>query len=153
MARYGTMKILEGAQTAENRQPRPVVAAMKRGFRNRCPHCGEPGLFRAFLKPVDACAACGEEMHHHRADDLPAYLVALIVGHIMVGGWLMTETLWNLTSWEHLAIWSPITVAAAVLLLQPIKGAVIGLQWANRMHGFDDPENDPALMPLQDHAR
>lgn len=143
---------MHAADTVDEPEQRSVVAAMKRGFRNRCPHCGEGRLFRAFLKPVEACPACGEEMHHHRADDLPAYLVALIVGHIMVGGWLMTETLWHLPGWQHLAIWSPVTVAAALALLQPIKGAVIGLQWANRMHGFGDPECDPAVMPLRDGA-
>jgi uncharacterized protein (DUF983 family) len=25
-----------------------------------------------------------------------------------------------------------------LLLLQPVKGAVVGLQWAFRMHGFDE---------------
>jgi uncharacterized protein (DUF983 family) len=44
----------------------------------------------------------------------------------------------------HLAIWTPITILSAILLLQPLKGAVIGLQWANRMHGFGNPEEDPA---------
>jgi branched-chain amino acid transport system permease protein len=27
---------------------------------------------------------------------------------------------------------------ASLLLLQPVKGAVVGLQWAFRMHGFDE---------------
>ena len=153
MAGYGSMKILRGATAAPAEEQRPVGAAIKRGFRNRCPCCGQEKLFRAFLKPVDACPNCGEEMHHHRADDLPAYLVAVIVGHIMVGGWLMTETFLHLSSWQHIAIWSPVTVAAALLLLQPIKGGVIGLQWANRMHGFGDPGEDPAEMPIRDHVR
>jgi uncharacterized protein (DUF983 family) len=38
--------------------------------------------------------------------------------------------------WWHLAIWIPIVILAAVFLLQPVKGAVIGLQWALYMHGF-----------------
>ncbi|HET7412499.1 MAG TPA: DUF983 domain-containing protein, partial [Pararhizobium sp.] len=61
------------AQDQARPEPRSILDAMKHGFRNRCPHCGEGRLFCAFLKPVDACAACGEEMYHHRADDLPAY--------------------------------------------------------------------------------
>ena len=152
VSQFGSMKILQGAADQTPVQQRSVVEAMKRGFRNRCPNCGQAALFRAFLKPVDRCPSCGEEMHHHRADDLPAYLVALIVGHVMVGGWLMTETLWHLSSWQHIAIWSPATVVAALLLLQPVKGAVIGLQWANRMHGFGDPQDDPATMPLREPA-
>ncbi len=38
----------------------------------------------------------------------------------------------------QLAIYLPFTLIASLLLLQPVKGAVIGLQWALRMHGFDD---------------
>jgi hypothetical protein len=32
-------------------------------------------------------------------------------------------------------------------MLPSIKGAVVGLQWANRMHGFgaSEPQADPAL--------
>ena len=41
-------------------------------------------MFRAFLKVADHCPACGEALHHHRADDAPAYFVILIVGHIVV---------------------------------------------------------------------
>ena len=58
---------------------------MKRGLLGRCPHCGEGKLFPVFIKTVDACEVCGEELHHHRADDLPAYLVVVIVGHIVLG--------------------------------------------------------------------
>ncbi len=36
------------------------------------------------------------------------------------------------------AIYLPVTLFASLLLLQPIKGAVVGLQWAFRMHGFDE---------------
>ena len=66
---------------------RPLV----RGLRGRCPKCGEGRLFRAFLKVADNCPACGEEFHHHRADDFPAYLVIVIVGHIVVAMVLAVE--------------------------------------------------------------
>lgn len=118
------------------RVQRPVMQAMWRGFLGRCPHCGEGRLFRAFLKPVDACPACGEEMKHHRADDLPAYLVVMIVGHVVVGAFLGAEMMFKLSTWQHLAIWAPLTLVMALALLQPVKGAVVGLQWALYMHGF-----------------
>ena len=65
---------------------------MKRGLLGRCPHCGEGRLFRAFLKVADHCAACGQDSTTHRADDLPAYLVIVIVGHIVVPVVLSVET-------------------------------------------------------------
>jgi uncharacterized protein (DUF983 family) len=37
----------------------------------------------------------------------------------------------------HLALWLPLTLGLALGLLQPIKGAIIGWQWAHYMHGFD----------------
>lgn len=118
------------------RAERPLAQAMWRGFQCRCPNCGEGHLFRSFLKTVDNCERCGEEMNHHRADDLPAYLVVFIVGHIVVGAFMGAEMMFTLSSWQHLAIWVPITIAASLALLQPIKGSVVGLQWALYMHGF-----------------
>ena len=102
----------------------------------RCPNCGGGRLFGRFLKVVDHCEACGEEFHHHRADDFPAYLVVVIVGHVVVGGFLSAETLFDMSLVQHLAIWVPLTIGLAVGLLQPVKGAVVGMQWALHMHGF-----------------
>lgn len=115
---------------------RPLGRSIKRGMLNRCPHCGSGKLFRAFLKPVDNCAACGEAMYHHRADDLPAYLTVVIVGHIVIAGYMMTDMVWPIPLWLTFLIWSPITLLVTLLILQPIKGGVIGLQWALKMHGF-----------------
>jgi uncharacterized protein (DUF983 family) len=109
---------------------------MSRGFRCKCPNCGTGKLFAGFAKSVQSCANCGEEMHHHRADDLPAYLVIFIVGHVVVAGYLAAELLVQWNSWQHMALWMPVTLLMSIALLQPLKGAVIGLQWAWHMHGF-----------------
>jgi len=127
---------LFGGEHHEARPARPVMSAMMRGFRGKCPHCGHGRLFSSFLKTVDRCETCGEEMHHHRADDLPAYLVVLVVGHIVVGAFMGIEATSSLSTWQHLAIWIPLTIVSALVLIRPIKGAVVGLQWANYMHGF-----------------
>lgn len=129
---------------------RPLMQSISRGLKSRCPNCGEGHLFTSFAKSVDACALCGEDIHHHRADDLPAYLNIFVVGHIVVAGFLMVERVTDWSGWLHLAIWVPITLALAFALMQPVKGAVIGLQWANRMHGFggeDDTVADPDINP------
>ena len=36
-----------------------------------------------------------------------------------------------------LALWPALTIALCLVLLQPVKGAVVGLQYGLRMHGFD----------------
>lgn len=116
---------------------RDPLQAMWLGFRSRCPHCGRGKLFRAFLKVADQCPECGEPFHHHRADDAPAYFVILAVGHLVVPLALALETLYAPPSWVQFAIWLPTTLALSLALLQPFKGAIVGWQWAYRMHGFD----------------
>ncbi|HMF06735.1 MAG TPA: DUF983 domain-containing protein [Methylocella sp.] len=125
------------------RETRNVWTALKRGFRGRCPRCGEGKLFRAFLKTADHCSACGQDFTPHRADDLPAYLVIVIVGHIVVPLALMIETNYSPPVALQLAIYLPLTFFASLVLLQPVKGAVVGVQWALRMHGFDELNPEP----------
>ncbi len=117
---------------------RDVWTALKRGLRGRCPRCGEGKLFRAFLKVDDHCSVCGQDFTPHRADDLPAYLVIVIVGHIVVPMILWIETDYAPPVTLQLAIYLPFTLITSLLLLQPVKGAVVGVQWALRMHGFDE---------------
>jgi uncharacterized protein (DUF983 family) len=128
---------------------RPMWQSMRRGWFGRCPNCGRGKMFRAFLKVADRCPACGEALYHQRADDAPAYFVILIVGHLVVPLALIVEIAYSPPYWVHAMIWLPLTVALAVGLLTPVKGAIVGWQWANYMHGFDpnaepDTEADPA---------
>lgn len=121
---------------------RPLMPALTKGFLCRCPHCGAGALFDGYLKVVDRCDACGEDLSHQRADDAPPYFTIFIVGHIVVPLILVVATHWQLSNATHLAIWLPLTLVLTLGLLRPVKGAVVGLQWALRMHGFD-PEGDP----------
>jgi uncharacterized protein (DUF983 family) len=131
------------SQETALKEKRDVWQAMKRGFRGRCPRCGEGKLFRAFLKTADSCSVCGQDFTPHRADDLPAYLVIVIVGHIVVPLALMIETNYSPPVALQLAVYLPITFFASLGLLQPVKGAVVGMQWALRMHGFDEENPEP----------
>ena len=132
----GIQEQVFGGEHHSGRVARPLWTAMNRGALGRCPHCGEGKLFIGFTKSVDKCSVCGEELYHHRADDLPAYLVIVIVGHIVLGAFMAVEATSTLSMWQHIAIWVPLTIVLSLVLLQPVKGAVIGLQWALYMHGF-----------------
>lgn len=133
-----TMPAATWTSTSQSLPKRDLWQAMARGLRCRCPSCGEGKIFRAFLKVADKCPACGENLSHHRADDLPAYLVIVIVGHIIVPIALWIETNYAPSMLLQLAFYLPFTLISSLLLLQPVKGAVVGLQWAFRMHGFDE---------------
>mgnify|MGYP001179604739 CR=1 FL=1 len=128
-------------------EPRDTGLAVKRGLFCTCPQCGQGRIFGKYLKVNPACDSCGLHLDGHRADDMPPYLVIMIVGHIVVGLNLAFEQSAEWPLWVHFAIWPTLTVVSALSLLQPVKGALIGYQWALKMHGFD-PENrhvDPAL--------
>jgi uncharacterized protein (DUF983 family) len=111
---------------------------MKKGFFGRCPNCGNGHMFRAFLKVADQCPACAEPLHHHRADDFPAYIVIVLVGHIVVPLVLAVEAAWAWPTWLHMVIWPATIAILALALLQPVKGAVVALQWVLGMHGFEE---------------
>lgn len=125
---------------------RSLLAAILRGFRQRCPQCGEAPLFYRFLKVEAACGGCREALHHHRADDAPPYFTVMIVGHIVIPLVLLAERLWSPSMTLQFAIWLPLSILLILALLPRVKGALIGLQWACRMHGFGghDP-SEPQL--------
>jgi uncharacterized protein (DUF983 family) len=125
---------------------RPLLGALLRGFRRRCPHCGEAPLFHRFLKVEAACGSCREALHHHRTDDAPPYFTVLIVGHIVIPLVLLAERLWSPSMTLQFAIWLPLSILLILTLLPRIKGALVGLQWACRMHGFGGPDpSEPQL--------
>lgn len=115
---------------------RELAPALLRGWRQRCPGCGGGPMMTGYLKVRQSCASCGEELHHHRADDMPAWATILIVGHVLVGGLLSVENAFRPPLWVHWAIWPALTLGLTLWLLPRIKGMVVALQWANRLHGF-----------------
>ena len=116
---------------------RDVWRAIRRGAACACPACGEGRIYRAYLKVADRCDKCGEDLHHQRADDAPPYFTIFIVGHFVIAALLAFEEIWpEAPIWAHVIIWSVFIIASSMALLPIVKGALIGFQWANRMHGF-----------------
>ncbi|WP_033315362.1 DUF983 domain-containing protein [Robiginitomaculum antarcticum] len=109
---------------------KPKGRSMLRGLRGKCPRCGEAKLFRAYLKPVHDCSYCGQDWDSIRADDGPAWLTILIVGHL-VGPLIVYFVLHPaIPLWVSFVL-IPLLVAGLSLLLLPrCKGAFMGLIWA-----------------------
>jgi len=123
---------------------RPIGLAFRRGFVGRCPHCGIGKMFHAYLKVNDACPTCSEALHHQRADDMPPYLTMLIVGHFVVAGLLASEELWpDAPMLLPGAVGAVAALVLSLILLPRLKGALIGYQWAMRMHGFGGRDDVP----------
>lgn len=123
---------------------RPLWPAMLNGMKCRCPACGRGKLFSRYLRVTDVCAVCGTELFHHRADDAPPYLVITIVGHIAVGVLLHMEMSQPFNPMIYIWTMVPAILILTLALLPVTKGAVVGLQWARYMHGFDPggPDDD-----------
>lgn len=117
--------------------PRSWLKAMARGSAHRCPQCGEGQLFARYIRTRDVCAVCDLDLTGHRADDAPPYLTIMIVGHLAIPLALASKQLFDPPLALQFAVWLPIMIVASALLLPVTKGAMVGLQWAHRMHGFE----------------
>ena len=118
----------------EERELRP---ALMKGLRRKCPNCGSGPLFKGYLKVRDICTVCREDLSPQRADDGPAYLTILIVGHLMAPLLHTVFVQWRPGPLTMFTIFSIGCVALSLYLLPRMKGAVVAIQWARRMHGFD----------------
>ncbi|KGJ03627.1 zinc-finger protein [Paracoccus halophilus] len=122
---------------------RPLKPAMLRGALGRCPACGQGRMFGGYLKVLPSCRNCGEELHHQRADDGPAYLTILLVSHLGAPLLLAIFMLYRPSAMSMLISFSLGAIILSLLLLPRIKGGFIGFQWARRMHGFGDEPHTP----------
>lgn len=104
--------------------------ALLRGLRGKCPSCGEGRLFGRFLKPVSACSACGENWTVQPADDFPAYLVILLLGHLLVPIVVEVNLSYDLSMIVQMLLWPAIALMGSLAMIQPAKGFVIALIWA-----------------------
>ena len=93
-------------------------------------------MLKSYLGVRDTCPVCNEALSHHRADDGPAYLTILIVGHIMAPAIIWAFTTFRPDPMVLASVFTVGCVALSLYLLPRLKGAIVGLQWAKRMHGF-----------------
>lgn len=114
------------ADTAADHTPPPFRLAAKRGLFNRCPFCGEGKVFSGYLRVVPECSHCHAPLGRLRADDAPPYFTIFIAGHILVPIALWVEKGYQPPMWLHMALWLPLFTIICILLLRPIKGAVVG---------------------------
>ena len=133
------------ATTSTEEPERPLGLALRRGWQCRCPNCGAGPMMGSYLKVRETCPVCGEALHHQRADDGPAYLTILVVGHLLAPLIYYVFVEYRPEPMVLASIFTTLTVAMALFLLPRFKGILVALQWAKRMHGFGtapEPEND-----------
>ena len=121
---------------------RPLKPALLNGWRRQCPNCGTGPMMAGYLTVRDRCAVCDAELHHHRADDGPAWATILITGHLMAPLMLSVFTAFRPEGWVMAIGFSAVFTVLALYLLPRIKGMFVGFQWSRRMHGFGDAEGE-----------
>ncbi len=130
-----------GALTIVRVQPSFGVS-IARGIANRCPACGQGRLFSGYLRVAERCERCSAPLGRIRADDAPPYFTIFIVGHVVVPLMLAAERAFAPSLWAMAALFLPLTAALSLLLLRPVKGAIIGLMM--RL-GIDGAGHDPPI--------
>lgn len=121
-------------------EPRDVKKALLRGWARKCPACGQAPLMDGYLEVRHTCPSCGTELHHHRADDGPAWATILITGHLLAPLMLTVFVALRPEGWQMALGFSVVFVALSLYLLPRLKGMFVALQWAKRMHGFGGAE-------------
>lgn len=139
MVRQMTMIHATGPATDVDFDDRPLKPALRQGWARRCPACGDGAMMKGYLKVADACPACGEAFHHHRADDGPAYLTILIVGKAVMAVYLAIFLAFQPSPLVMIVLCWTLAIVLSLWLLPRIKGAMVAMQWSRRMNGFDRP--------------
>ncbi len=107
------------------------------GLRCRCPRCGTGGLFHKYLKVSDECPHCHLGLQGHDSGDGAVVPAILLLGSLVVGMALYVELSYEPPLWVHIAIWGPVIFALTALILPPLKGLGIALQY--KFRSTEDP--------------
>ena len=121
-----------------------------RGIQKRCPKCGVGAVLTGYLKPASSCWHCGEDFSHVSADDGPAWLTLLIVGHAIVPLMLVFGRDNAIPAWFSITSLTLITLVGVYFILPRAKGAFIALIWVTGATGQDMFAND---LESQEHPK
>jgi uncharacterized protein (DUF983 family) len=125
--------------SVEEKDERLIYNSLLRGWRRKCPRCGNGAMMSSYLKVADSCQMCDQELHHHRADDGPAYLTIFLVGHLMAPLLLHVFTTWRPEPLTLFTIFGIGCLSLSLYLLPRFKGVIVAYQWAREMYGFSKP--------------
>jgi uncharacterized protein (DUF983 family) len=110
----------------------PPVAVLDAALRCRCPRCGKGKLFQGVLTVRDRCAVCGLDLRVHDTGDGPAVGVILVLGAIVVTLAFWVEFHFSPPLWVHAVLWPLVTLPGAILMMRPMKAALVALQYQHR---------------------
>lgn len=98
----------------------------------RCPRCGRAPLFKGLLTIRNHCDACGLDLQANDTGDGASVLVIFVLGTILVVLAFWVEFRFSPPLWVHVLLWPIVAVPLAVLMLRPLKAALVALQFRHR---------------------
>lgn len=108
----------------------PLSSSVFRGLAGRCPSCGRDKLFRKYLKVAGRCETCSEDLARYPADDGPAYVTILLIGHLVIAPMLFFPIVWEAKAIYSIPIILSLLAVVTLTALPRIKGGWIGLMYA-----------------------
>ena len=108
----------------------PLWRSINRGLKGKCPSCGNGKLFWKYLKVSGRCEACDHELARYPADDGPAYVTILLVGHLIVAPLLIFPIVWESSPVYSIPIIMIPLALLTLAILPRVKGGWIGMMYA-----------------------
>ena len=101
-------------------------------MRCRCPRCGEDRLFNGLLTLRPACPVCDLDFGRSDTGDAGAVCVIMVLGAIVLVLALWVEFRFAPPLWVHAILWPAVTLPLAILLMRPVKAALVAAQFRHR---------------------
>ena len=104
----------------------------------KCPRCGGGKLFSGYLIVRETCEVCGLDLRGHDSGDGPAIFIIFILGFLVVPMALWVEMTYMPPLWLHAVVWGPVILGVTLVLLRPLKGIMVALQYRHRSTSEQD---------------
>ncbi len=110
----------------------PPQSPFQTGLSGKCPRCGKGALFKSFLKPKDRCDACDLDYAKADSGDGPAMFMIFIGGFVSTVVLFVTKIAMDTPAGVALLLSILSMLAVIGLLMQPLKGLMIALQFTHK---------------------
>ncbi|MBS0560188.1 MAG: DUF983 domain-containing protein [Proteobacteria bacterium] len=108
------------------------VSLAHAALRCRCPRCGRGALFKGVLTIRESCPECGLDFSGQDAGDAPAVGVIFILGAVLVIAAFWVDVRFEPPLWVHAILWPAVGLPLTIVILRPLKAAVVALQYRHR---------------------
>lgn len=129
------------------KKSRFIARALWRGWRKRCPHCGEGALFSRFAHHEERCPACGLVFERNSGD---TWAFTIVGDRLPVGALVVLVYFGIFRANRALGIATFIVIGVLFVWTSPNRwGVGIALHYLSRVY-WPDP-GDP--VPISDEVR